>query len=402
MFFEALRGRDRYDDRHSCGWGEANHDGLPDLYCVSGAQRGVGTGPNQLLIRKGPRLIDRSVRYGVTNRRGRGRSVNWLFANRDRALDIFVGNEFRSGFPNLLLRRSGGRFKRARAGVSLEMSVSASTWADWDRDGDPDLLVMGLNTGTTVAYRNTRSGFNRVSIPGVTGRDWWSGNWGDFNGDGWVDLAMVSSSGLEIFANRGGRFRRVFGLGMSAGRTATWLDVENDGDLDLFVVRGRINRTNQNDFFLLREHGTFRTRFGGSFDGPRVGDGDSVSTGDLNRDGRMDLVVTNGDLRSRGPTTVLRNRTSSGNWLVLHLRAGDKNPVAFGARVRVKAGPRVMHRFVTDGVGYRGQSDAPVHVGLARRGRARVKVRWPKGGSDCFTRSANQHVIVRKGAHPCN
>jgi len=403
--FGVLRGpprRDRYYDRHSCGWGEANHDGLPDLYCVSGAQKGLGTGPNQLLIGRGPRLVDRSVRYGVTNRRGRGRSLNWLFANRDSALDLFVGNGVRAGFPNLLLRRSGNRFRRARTEVSVEMEVSASIWADWDRDGDPDLLVIGLGSNGTVAYRNTRSGFTRVSIAGVTGRKWLSGAWGDFNGDGRIDLAMVSPTSLEILANRGGGFRRVLGLDLAAGRTATWLDVENDGDLDLFVVRGRTNRTNRKDFFLVREHGKFRTRFGGSFAGPRVGDGDSVSTGDLNRDGRVDLVVTNGHQRSRGPTTVLHNRTSSGNWLVLHLRAGDKNPVGFGARVRVKSGPRVIHRFVTDGVGFRGQSDASVHVGLARRGQARVKVRWPNGGSDCFTRSANQHVIVRKGEHPCN
>jgi hypothetical protein len=403
--FRALRGPprlDRYYDRHSCGWGEANHDGLPDLYCVSGAQKGLGTGPNQLLIRKGSTFVDRSVKFGVTNRRGRGRSLNWLFANRDGALDLFIGNELRPGFPNLLLRRSRVRFKRVRAGVGREMKTSASIWADWDRDGDPDLLVIAFGAHDTVAYRNTRSGFTPVSLGGVTGRAWTSGSWGDFNGNGRIDLVMVSSTRLEIFTNRGGGLRRAHGMNLAAGRAAVWMDVENDGDLDLFVVRGRTNGTNQKDFFLIREHGAFRPRFGRSFGGPRGGDGDSVSTGDVDRDGRLDLVVTNGHMRSRGRTEILRNRTSAGNWLMLHLRAGRRNPVGFGARVRVRAGSRFVHRFVTDGVGYRGQSDAPVHVGLADRQKARVKVWWPSGGSDCFTRSANKHVIVRKGDHPCN
>jgi hypothetical protein len=393
---------DRYYDRHSCGWGEANHDGLPDLYCVSGAQKGLGTGPNQLLIRKGSTFVDRSARFRVTNRRGRGRSLNWLFANRDQALDLFIGNGIREGFPNLLLRRSRSRFRRVRAGVAQEMNVSASIWADWDRDGDPDLLVIGEGALGTLAYRNTRSGFTPVSLGGVTRRAWLSGAWGDFNGDGRIDLVMVSSTRLEIFTNRRGRLRRVHGMNLTAGRAAAWFDVENDGDLDLFVVRARANGTNQKDFFLVREHGEFRTRFGGSFAGPGGGDGDSVSTGDVNGDGRVDLVVTNGTGRSRGRIQLLRNRTSAGNWLTLHLRAGRKNPVGFGARVRVRAGSRFVHRFVTDGVGYRGQSDAPVHVGLANRKKARIKVWWPNGRSDCFTGSANEHVVVRKGKHPCN
>jgi hypothetical protein len=403
--FRALRGPpwlDRYYDRHSCGWGEANHDGLPDLYCVSGAQKGLGTGPNQLLIRKGSTLVDRSLKFGVTNKRGRGRSLNWLFTNRDRALDLFIGNAERAGFPNLVLRRSGDRFKRARAGVGREMKTSVSLWADWNRDGDPDLLVTGEGALGTVAYRNTRSGFTPVSLGGVTRRAWRSGAWGDFNGDGRIDLIMVSSTRLEIFRNRGGGLRRVHGMNLAAGRAAAWMDVENDGDLDLFVVRGRRNGTNQKDFFLIREHGAFIPIFGGSFAGPRGGDGDSVSTGDVNRDGRVDLVVTNGYRRSWGRTSILSNRTSAGNWLTLHLRAGKKNPVGFGARVRVTAGSRFVNRFVTDGVGYRGQSDAPVHVGLANRQKARVKVWWPNGRPDCFTRSANQHVVVRKGKQPCN
>jgi ASPIC and UnbV/FG-GAP-like repeat/FG-GAP repeat len=402
--FPALKGPPRlgrYYDRHSCGWGEANHDGRPDLYCVSGAQKGEGTGPNQLLINTGDNLVDRSVRFSVTNRRGRGRSLNWLHANRDRALDLFVGNEVRPGYPNLLLRRARSGFKRARVGVGTQMSVSSSIWADWDRDRDPDLLVMGHGARGTVAYRKARSSFRRVSLNGITGRGWRSGSFGDFNGDGWVDLAMVGPNRVQIFANNGGRLRPAYGLGLAAGRTAAWLDVENDGDLDLFVVRGRASGRNKRDFFLIRRGGTFRFKGGGSFGGRSGGDGDSVSTGDLNRDGRVDLVVTNGYGRTWGRTALLRNRTRAGNWLELHLRGGDRNPSGFGAQVRVRTGSRVLHRYVTDGIGFQGQSEATVHLGLGNRRRARVRVLWPNGQKDCLFKRANQEIVVNRGSRPC-
>jgi ASPIC and UnbV/FG-GAP-like repeat/FG-GAP repeat len=402
--FSALKGPPRlgrYYDRHSCGWGEANHDGRPDLYCVSGAQKGQGTGPNQLLINTGDNLVDRSVRFGVANRRGRGRSLNWLHANRDRALDLFVGNQVRSGYPNLLLRRGRDRFKRVAAGVGTQINVTSSIWADWDRDRDPDLLVLGRGTHGALAYRNVRSRFKRVSLNGITGRVWLSGSFGDFNGDGWVDLVMVAKSELRIFANNRGKFRPVYRLGLSEGRTAEWLDVENDGDLDLFVVRGRASGRNKRDFFLIRRGGTFRYQGGGSFGGGAGGDGDSVSTGDLNRDGRVDLVVTNGYGRTRGRTALLQNRTPAGNWLELHLRGGDKNPSGFGARVRVRAGSRILHRHVTDGVGFQGQSEATVHLGLGSRTRARVRVSWPNGQKDCLFRRANQVIVVNRGSRPC-
>jgi hypothetical protein len=403
--FPALEGPPRlgrYYDRHSCGWGEANHDGRPDLYCVSGAQKGVGIGPNQLLINKGNVLVDRSVRFGVTNKKGRGRSLNWLYAKRDRALDLFVGNKVRSGFPNLLLRRARSRFKRAGAGVALPMLVTASIWADWDRDRDPDLLVIGPGARGTVAYRNLGSRFRRASLNGITGRSWRSGSWGDFNGDGWIDLVMVSQDRLRIFANKRGVFRGVYGLRLDAGRAAAWLDVENDGDLDLFVVRGRNAGRNERDFFLIRRRGTFRFRSGGSFAGPAGGDGDSVSTADLDRDGRVDLVVTNGYQRSHGRTALLRNRTRAGNWLEIHLRGGDQNPAGFGALVRAKAGSHVQRRFVTDGVGFHGQSEATVHFGLGSRRKARVRVLWPNGRKDCFSTRANKQVILDRGSHPCD
>ena len=402
-FFRAFLppGNRSYYDRHSCGWGEANRDGRPDLYCVSGAQKGVGTGPNQLLINTGGGFVDRSFKYGLRDLHGRGRSLHWFGYNRDRKLDIFVGNEIRSGHPNRLFRHARRSFKSVGAGLGQQMATNSSAWSDWDRDGDPDLIVTSHGDLGTLAYRNTGAGFARTSLPGITSRVWLSASFGDFNGDGWTDLAMVSTSQLVIFRNRRGRMVPTRSFGLVAGRTATWLDVDNDGNLDLFVVQGRSGGNNKADFLVLRRKGNFVIRRHRSYRGPRGGDGDSVSVADFDRDGRVDVLVTNGYLRSKGRSTLLRNRTPAGHSIELQLNAGKSNPFGFGSRVRIRTKHKKLWREVTDGIGFRGQSEGALHVGLGSATRARIKVLWPRGGKDCVSVRADGLVGIRRGAHRC-
>lgn len=392
-----------YYDRHSCAWGEANGDGELDLACVSGAQKGIGTGPNTLYL--GPQLVEVGKKAGVQDLYGRGRSIDWLDFDGDGDLDLFVGNQIRPGAPNLTLRNDGGRFVAVDIGVTEERATNDSSWADWDNDGDPDLLILGQGLRGSSAFENRSGRFVEVQMEGVTGQPWRAGLWGDFDGDGWIDLSLVDDNRAVILGNRSGKLRSSSMTRLGAGRASAWIDVENDGDLDLFVVQGMAPGPRPKDLadlLLVNTGGRFEPRETEA-SSPSNGDGEAASVADVDRDGRADLFVTNGAGEAhRGRPYLWRNESRAAASISLSLYAGPWNPYGSGATIEVAAGGRSWLRQVTDGVGGHVQSGPAQIFGIGTNAAAVVKVTWPSGGSDCRSISAGDFEVVRRGRSPCS
>jgi enediyne biosynthesis protein E4 len=127
-----------------------------------------------------------------------------------------------------------------------------------------------------------------------------------------------------------------------------------------------------------------------------------VATADYDRDGRVDLLITNGYKDAQGRIELLRNRTASGHWIAVELVGGRRNPFALGARVHVRTDRLSYWREVTDGASFRSQSEVnPVHLGIGRARVARVRVRWPGGAESCFRAPAGARIRVDRRDHPC-
>lgn len=400
------KGRSYYD-RHSCAWGESNGDGRPDLYCVAGAQKGIGEGPNRLLGSAGAGFRDISRAAGVQDLFGRGRTVNWLDYDSDGDLDLYVGNEVRAGYPNVLFRNDGASFTSVASRLSMSIATMDSAWGDFDLDGDPDLLVAGNGERGSAFMRNDEGTFIETYLEGVTGKQWDAARWADFDADGAIDLVLVREDLAAIWRNNGTNLYLHGSFPLEAGNSAALFDIDNDGDLDLYVVQGAprngsLSDANLPDLLFVNRGGSFARASSNAVPGPQVGSGESVSVSDFDRDGRLDLLITNGYLEKPGPTTLLRNISRTGNWAAIQIHGDPKNPLGFGAVVRVRTSQGTAWQFVTDQMSFHSQSEVGyLHLGLGLASAGRVRVKWPDGSKDCFSIEAAETIELHKGSWGC-
>lgn len=236
----------------------------------------------------------------------------WADFDNDGDLDLFVG--FRGG-PNRLYRNDRGRFVEIAAHVGLADTIEtrAAAWGDFDLDGHMDLYI-GFPANSPVPnrlYRNEGDGRRftdvaaraGVAVRGTTRQV----SWIDYDNDGDVDLFIAFRDRPNmLLRNGGGRFTDVAPvLGLDDPRKTVgvvWFDMDQDGDLDVFVANqdGDANGffRNDGDRFVDVADGL------GVSEAGRPGDQGGVgpSVADYDNDGDFDLFVAN-----YGPDAMYRN-----------------------------------------------------------------------------------------------
>jgi hypothetical protein len=108
----------------------------------------------------------------------------------------------------------------------------------------------------------------------------------------------------------------------------------------------------------------------------RIEDGRGLAVLDVDRDGRLDLLLRN----YRSPAVLLRNRGDPRHWVGFELVGKRSNRDAVGARVRVRAGELWQTRVVEAGSGYLSAGSRRLHFGLGQASRVdEVEISWPSG-----------------------
>ena len=119
--------------------------------------------------------------------------------------------------------------------------------------------------------------------------------------------------------------------------------------------------------------------------------GRGVAAGDLNNDGRVDLVVIHRD----APAALLWNRSQTGHWLGIRLRGTRSGKTPIGARVTCRAGGRSLVRWLTSGTGYLSAHDPRIWFGLGDAVKVdRLEVKWPSGRVQSWADLAADRILV--------
>jgi enediyne biosynthesis protein E4 len=296
--------------------------------------------------------------------------------------------------------------------------------ADFDNDGWPDIYV-ACDSAPSLLYRNNHDGtFREVAVAAGCAFDEngvaQSGMGvavGDFDGDGWLDIARTNFSDqvTTLYRNYGkGAFDDVSikaGLGINRkylGFGVGFFDFDNDGWKDLFIANGhvysqivnhKLHVTYKQPKVLYRNLGNGRledvsAKVGAAIRTEDLGRG--CAFGDFDNDGDVDVVINNLD----GPPTLLRNDGGNkNNWIMIKCIGTRSNRSAIGTRVKVTTGEHSQIDEVMSGSSYYSQSDFRLHFGLGHATKAdRVEVAWPSGAKENFTNlSANQLLILQEG-----
>jgi enediyne biosynthesis protein E4 len=181
-----------------------------------------------------------------------------------------------------------------------------------------------------------------------------------------------------------------------------FIDFDNDGNRDLFVSCGHLDRIELIDDRTAKNVRNYllRNRGDGTFvDVSRqAGSGLAVvassrgaAFGDLDNDGRMDAVILN----SGDAPTILRNESQTDHhWLQVQLHRPETNRFAIGAQVRVVTGDRSQLGISISGRGYQSHFGTRIHFGLGTHSSVDlIEVRWPDGQLETFQSDGVDRLI---------
>jgi len=195
-------------DSNGCAWGDYDDDGNLDLFVAN------HFGDNNLVYHGvGDGTFTRVTSGDIVNDEGRSTMGNWADCDNDGSLDIFVANW--NGENNFLYLGTGGdQFVRvATGGIVNDGGFSAcGAWGDYDADGVLDMFVPNTQGGGNFLYHGQGDGsFERVTSGAVVDdilEHSVTGIWGDYDGDGDLDLFVANQGGKSaLYRNDGkGRF----------------------------------------------------------------------------------------------------------------------------------------------------------------------------------------------------
>jgi hypothetical protein len=198
-------------------------------------------------------------------------------------------------------------------------------------------------------------------------------------GDLTDDLLIKGSDRFESSTSSGISGRSTACYSVAAG------DFDNDMDIDLYLVCTDPTQNMPNILYENDGTGHFiEILNAGGAAGSNEGRGNQVSLCDYDRDGFLDLFVTNGagppPFSNEGPHQMFHNKGNTNHWLEIDLQGTLSNRDGIGSEIELEAGGMTQMRSQGGGMHSFSQNHKRIHFGLGQNTKIdRITIRWPSG-----------------------
>jgi enediyne biosynthesis protein E4 len=430
--------------------GDYDNDGYEDLFVA-------GYGHSMLYHNNGDGTFsDVTAAAGVAGS-GWATSAAWVDIDNDGRLDLIVTRYMEWDFKDIYCghREEGyraychpdlfkpattlvyhndgnGKFTEVSKKVGLDKPSKGLgiAIADYDHDGWMDIFIANDSIPEFLFHNKGNGTFEEVGLASGAGLDGGGAtfagmgvDFADYNNDGWADIVVtdLANQRYALYRNaKDGTFDYVSnptGLAAITLLHSAWgvrfLDYDNDGWKDLFIAQSHVMDTievsephlhyAEPPLLLWNSKGEkfvdVSAQSGEVFTRKWVGRG--LATGDINNDGRDDVVITS----NNGPAWALMNETETHNhWINLKLVGVKSNRDAIGASIKISTDAGDQFATVTTSSSYQSSSDKRVHFGLGSAVSVnRIEISWPSGIHQMLTGAkADQFLTITESASPTN
>ncbi len=426
---------------HGAVFVDYDNDGDQDLYVTNWSDTVTpGTGNNALWENLGdtdldgnPNFQDIAASAGVLGE-GRGITASWGDYDNDGFLDLYIAkhkqcSDLDNSQDRLYHANGDGTFTDVSSSLceglatcpELEGYGFVAGFVDYDNDNDLDIFLVNDNIGgqqETKMWENIGpdgSGgwdFNEVSaaIGAEIAVNGMGLGIGDYNNDGWFDLAFSDIGPARLLISDGdGTFTNVSGIsGVEAGtdNTTTWgtafLDYDLDGYEDLYFAAGQIFGGGDSPNRLLLNNGdeTFADISAAS----GLDDADQArasAMADFDKDGWIDMWVGN----YNGPGQLYRNaygdQGNTNNSITVTVEGTDSNRDGIGTKLHLTAGGMTMMRDISSGRTHGGGDEKAAWFGIGSETTGDLVITWPNGTvENVGTIGAGAHHFVEPAVGP--
>lgn len=408
--------------RHAI-WVDYDNDGDNDLFITTSG------GGNCILLRNngGFQFEDVTLEAGLAGLTTFNYGATFGDYDRDGDLDLYLCRYIMTGAQsdpqvvNALFRNNGdGTFTNVAFDLWVHNNRQPSfmgVWIDVNHDLWPDLYVINdrnnwenalyINNGDGTFTENTEQ-WNAL----MSNDDPMTATFADFDNDGDLDIYSTNTghdiTPSRLLVNQNGETFSEEGVLRGVGLTewgwgASFIDYDNDTNLDLFVATGWTNGFGSSSgevssvMYLNDGNHHFDQAPNGFFDSDLVAASYGVAIGDIENDGYPDIAVINAKNYN---SFLLQNAGGDNHFIKITLEGTVSNRMGIGAWIEVCFAEQKRVHYTRCGENYCGQSSQHHIFGLGEQTHIdSVVVAFPSGHTDVFYDiTADQHITLVEGA----